>query len=1431
MMRGVFRPLFYFEPLAVRLWRAHHFLVVISACLEKRLRHKYIFPLSKQPSEILMKKPLLIFFWFGLLYSVFGKSVFAQENASDSADVKIISSSDSRVVFEYTPVWQTPREITIHNQTFYEYKATETAVEMARAGLPVIPVKTVPVIIGTSQSPVVQVISAATQKVEGVRLAPLPKFNLEENAWDYEEGRAYSTFSFSKVAEVASVGTARGYHVAYINIYPLSYDAQTKVLKKRTRVVVSVSFSSPKKSVVKTMKTTWSNQVVSGAINYDDAKNWQESRDRSSRKTSALSESVLRSGRFYKLEVAKEGIYKLDKTYLNSIGISTSAIDPKKLKVFFNDGEELDPALDAEKIDDLNESAIYVHGEADGSFDDEDYLLFYAKTTSGVKYAVPKYPPGESTANDDDARLTHYRNRQAESAYAFLALDGDDGQRISTTNSLTAANPVQAESFQNLVFVENEYRNFANSGGDLFDEPLGNSDRETTYKVSLPGIDKTENINYFFKAVSTGGYETIAIYENTTLLSSQKTGSKPTGYLVGRYVWASAEVAASVVSSEQSNFQITYSPSPISARLYPDWLEITYHRDFQADDDVLKFNSLVSLTNGATVAYELTNFESEPRIWEITDINNIQEIEPLSQTKSSAKFQAQLSPDTYREFFAFSDAASFNEPASAELLDNQNLHGFISATSSSRNPEYIIIYATDYKSDAERLLAHRSSTSIWGSHALSGIAVDAQQVYNEFSGGKQDFTAIRDFLKFLYDNASSLDDAPKYVLLFGDGDWDFRSIKNDDYEKLVTYQSDEVLELVNDVSIADDFFGSVDGDEIPDDMVPDIAVGRLTVQSADEAALAVDRIIAYETEHSQGSWRNHVALVADDGLNGGATDGSLFSEDSENVAAVLPDYIMPVKIYSAFFPSESVVGGSRRPEAYEEIISQINLGALFTNYVGHGSPSLWATEQIFVASTSISKLTNSDRLTIGVAATCDFGRMDDPLVQSGAEQMFIASNGGAVAMFSTTRSIYISSGSAYPPILFREIFRRNSDGELQRLGDGFVAFKALRGGEVDATKFALIGDPALQLAVGKQTVAIDSINGAALSDEAPVQIGALSKTTIQGSVRDEAGSRLSDFSGSVAVVVYDAAEDKGADHFATSEYDEYYEVQDSKVYKGTATVANGKFQVKFIVPRDIKYDSVKTGKINLYAWPESGTPLENASGGTTALTFFGTDESAIDDTEGPVVEMFLNDNSFRSGGITDENPVFLAELYDESGINLTQTTGKFMSLVIDSDEANPIMLNDYYEAVSESLTEGKIQYPMHDLSAGTHHLAFKVWDNYNNSSESELYFTVQSSDALSLAEPLNFPNPFSNKTIFMLSHNRTGDNIQTTIKIYTIAGRLIKTLKQTDYTAPAMIQIPWDGRDDDGSKIANGIYLYKVMMKSLSGNFHAEALQKLAVAR
>ncbi|NTV46715.1 MAG: type IX secretion system sortase PorU, partial [Chlorobiales bacterium] len=901
----------------------------------------------------------------------------------------------------------------------------------------------------------------------------------------------------------------------------------------------------------------------------------------------------------------------------------------------------------------------------------------------------------------------------------------------------------------------------------------------------------------------------------------------------GEYFFAKASLAGSLITGEASQFEWAFSPSALSDRLYPDWVELDYYKKFEALGDFLKFNSLVDLAAPTSVEYRITNFTQPPQVWDISDISAIKIVTPKTPSQTSAIIQVQEQPGVFHEYIAFSAQAQFKKPVSATAVENQNLHALASALGA---PEYVIIYPTEFKSEVERLLDYRTDVSKLGSFALRGVAVEVEKIYNEFSGGRQDFTAIRDFIKYLYDNAQSPESAPKYVLLFGDGDWDMRHLTGNAYPKIPTYQSDEVLQTVIPVTTADDFFVSVDGDLIPSRMTPDLSIGRLSVRSLAEAKVAVDKIISYETAGAQGTWRNRIALVADDGPNGSRSDGAQFSDDSENTASVLPEYLQPVKIYSAFYKAESVSGGRRRPGAYDEIINQINRGALAVNYIGHGNSYIWAEEQIFNPTTSLPLLTNTDKLTIGITATCDFARYDDPAVQSGAEKMVALPNTGAVAMLSTARSIFVSSGSAYPPLLFRELFKRDMDGQLSRLGTSFARFKLGRGGAADATKFTLLGDPALQFGAGRAVARIDSINGNNLSGS-PVQLKALSQVRVAGSVRNVAGEVMTGFNGTVSVEVFDASRKLGADHEGTGTVDRYYDVQNSIIFKGLVDVKNGTFRMNFVVPKDLRYDSTHTGEVLLYAWKanlEERDPTATAAGSATNFFLNGTDTAASRDKDGPIVDLYLNDKSFRSGNITDQSPLFIAQVSDQSGINLTQGTGHAMTLIIDENMQNPVTLNDFFEAKQGNFAEGEVHYRLQNLTTGRHTLRFRVWDNQNNMAEQVIDFMAESSNQLAVGSVFNFPNPFnpsSERTVFIFPHNQSGDDLDVKIKIYTIAGRLIKSLRETVFGAPSQVRIEWDGRDEDGSALANGIYLYKVVVKSLNGKFEAELLQKLAIVR
>ncbi|MBC8042331.1 MAG: type IX secretion system sortase PorU [Rhizobacter sp.] len=1346
------------------------------------------------------------------------------EVRSEQSDVILISASETEAVIEFRPKWRAAETCQGTDGITYTRIAFEGGTgDLRRVGLPDFGSRDVSVMVGGLSKPVVQIVAAESEEIKNILLSPVPRLdrpkslvNLPVTTEVYEQSADYAAPVSLPLAEASEVYTARGYALTSVKFTPMTYNAAARTLRKFTRIVVRIQFEkfTPSASF---QPLSQGDDMFSGLINYTAAKSWQRISQRPRSKTpnalgtAATTPSVLASDAFYKLEIKEEGLYRLDKTYLQSLGIAVASLDPRKLKLYFNGGTELDSRLNGTRTNDLTECAILVAGESDGKFDDNDYVLFYVKSVSGIRR--------------NPSQFAHYLNRQSNSAFAFLAVGSSNGKRIGAEASLTNPAPFVPTSFRTLAFVENDRLNFANFGLNFFDSPLNTTRRSASYTLDVSGIDKTKQVSYrFYGGAATVQSETISFQEGTTALASVGfVGNNVGNYYVGRGFSAGATVAGTVISGEQAQVKWTFTATADASQLYPDWTELEYWKKFEAKNNLLVFGSITGLTANGAVQYQLQNLTGTASVWDIT---NLADVRAINGAQSGTAFSIQTSETTtgYREYAAFTENAAFKRPASFATVPQQNLHGIPDVSP----PEYIVVYSKDFEAEALRLAEYRSSSSEQGPNALKTLAVEVDKIYNEFGGGKQDYSAIRDFVKYLWDNAPSSAQRPKYVVLFGDGDWDFRDITGKPYKKVPMYESNESFYELSLEANPDDFFVAVDG--TTPDFTPDLAVGRITVQSLQEARTVVSKIIDYETKSFQGDWRNSSMFVADDGPNGTSNDADTFSRDSENTIANVPQTYNPVKLYAAFYPRESVAGGVRRPAAYNEIINQLNRGTLVMNFIGHGNPNVLTAEQIFVPATSLPLLTNRDRLTLGVTATCDFGRADDPFVQSGAERMFLLESGGASGMITTNRAIYISSGSANPPKLFKRLFERKPDGILYSIGESFLRFKYDLGRTADADKFCILGDPAMRLVTGKTSARIDSIGGFAVSGGAPDTLKALQRVSLSGSVRNTGGTVEGGFNGTASVVIYDAPRTVVGDYGGGTVS---YLVQNAAIYKGTAAVQSGRFKVNFIVPKDISYSTAR-GKVSLYLWKESeklSDNLSTATGYTSNLVITGTDASVANDVQGPDTQVYLNDEQFRSGNTTNESPVFIAKLSDPSGINLAQGVGHAITLTIDGDERTQQTLNDFYQPLGESFTDGEVRYQLRGLAPGKHTVKFKVWDTYNNSSEKFLTFTAENSSTLAVEKVYNFPNPFRDRTAFIFYHNRTGDDLETKIKIYTVGGRLIKTLEQTDANALSRVRIEWDGRDSDNAPIANGVYLYKVIIRSLTGEFQRELIERLAIVR
>lgn len=1090
--------------------------------------------------------------------------------------------------------------------------------------------------------------------------------------------------------------------------------------------------------------------------------------------------SVLASGDWYKLAVSETGIHIIRYQDLQAMGINPANIDPRNIRLHGNGGGMLPESLKDFRKDDLSENAIFVSGESDGKFDSQDFILFYGQAPHTWSY------------NSLSQAFHHEQNIYSDSTYYFLTVGNTPGKRVADIPSSGANPSVYVNKFTDRVYHELDLFNLINTGrvwyGEIFDvNPI------QSFNFSFPDLDLT-SLSYFraYVAAKSVGKSYFNFYDGSNLIMSASIPGIPSS----SETYARPYIGSDwfTPSSSNINIRIEYQETSSTSIGWLNYFELNVIRSLKFSGSQMGFRDPSSAAPGSVAEFTLSNAGQEVMIWNVTDPTNVSRV-LTSASGSNQVFR--IAQDTLQEFLAF-NGSSYLPVRYVKKVANQDLHA-------TEPTEMIIITHSLFLDQANRLADfHRAHDG------LTVLVADITKVYNEFSSGAQDLSAIRDFMKMLYENAPD-GEAPKYLLLFGDASFDFKDRIENNSNFIPTWEDDESLTIVYSIA-TDDFFGFLDG---PGDNLLDIGIGRLPVQTTDQAQLAVDKIIHYATNSSvvMKDWRNSICFVADD------EDANLHFKQAEEMAVFLDEnygvYNVD-KIYVDAFPQNSTPGGQRAPEVNKAINNRMEKGTLVMNYTGHGGEVGWGHER-YLEISDINSWSNYDRMPIFITATCEFSRYDDPERVSAGEMVYLNNNGGAIAMFTTARATFGGSNFNLNTALFDIMFEKDQ-GEWYRFGD-LIRMAKNDGGVVDNDrKFVLLGDPALHLAYPMLEVFTTKINGREVG-QGPDTLRALSTVTVEGEVRD-GGNLAESFNGTIFPIVFDKPS-----LITTLETDPTsdtttFELQNNILYKGKAQVTAGKFSFTFIVPKDIAYQ-YGFGKISYYAEDDDQT---DAHGYYSNVTVGGFDQSAEPDITGPEVRLYMNDEDFLSGGITDENPMMLAFASDESGINTIGTgIGHDIVAVLDGNTDKPIILNDYYEADLNSFSSGSIRYPFHNLEKGRHTLTIKVWDVYNNSGEAYLEFNVVSSDHLVIEALINYPNPFQNNTTFVVSHNQQDGVLDFNLRIFNLAGQVVRVFEEslvpTGYRTEA---VTWDGTDSNGGRISQGIYLYRMTVKTEKGQAAAK---------
>ena len=1144
---------------------------------------------------------------------------------------------------------------------------------------------------------------------------------------------------------------------------------------------------------------------------------------KSNPRTTFKDNSVLRQGDWFRIEVNQPGIHKITRAFLaDELDINLDGVDPRNIAVYGQARSgHLPELINDDAPDDLTELAITIDGESDGRFDGGDFILFYAHGPDDVRY------------DEDQDRFFYQKNIYSRTNHYFIRIGGAPGRRVSELPSASAT--VTTDAYDALYHFEEDKFNVlhelggnAHGSGQTWYGDFFKVAREKTYPnlFRVPGIVTTET--HFLRAAM-GLRTDVASRFRIDVNGQELISSSARRVNIGAHEQQDAIYNAGIntgiqLTNEVINVTVDY-PTPAGAgtsEAYIDYIELRARRRLQFGNlNQFTFRDPRSRDQNA-VRYAFTDFPDGARVWRIDGADT-----RAAQVGGDRSFSAAAGGRLY-EYVAFRPGGELPAPVRGNRVDNQNLHATADA-------EMLIVTHPDFLTQAERLAEHRRAHN-----GLNVVVATTEQVYNEFSSGRDDVSAIRNLAWMVHQRNPDF----RYLLLFGDGSFDHRNLLELGTNYIPTYQHDGRVTEVNSFP-ADDFYGIFTEATRNQPLEPDlsIAVGRLPVKTSDEAVEVVRKLIRYDTDPSTfGDWRTRMAFVGDD------EDGGQHTIDVNRVANAVqarkPDLNFD-KLYFDLFPQQSLSAGDRYPDISEGLDRAIFRGALAVTYLGHGGPRGWAQERVL----TIPQIRNWTRPPnsedpiqppVFITATCTFSNYDDGAFTSAGEEALLTPNGGVAALLTTTRPVFANRNFQLTSNTVEAMTEREN-GSWRAIGDVIRIAKNQISGPTTSTrldfntenarKFTLLGDPAMVIAFPEHSVRTTHVNDQPISAERSDTARALQQLKISGEVTDLNGNLLSDFNGQVFPTIYDKpitvktlSQDPGSPEVSV-------DVQRNIVFRGRATVTNGKFTFEFVVPRDINY-AFGPGKISYYAADRSA--FTDAAGFYDGLIIGGTDESATDNDEGPIVEVFMNDEDFVAGSEVDEDPVLLVNLADDLGINVTgNSIGHDLEATIDEDTRNAIVLNDYYEADVDDFKKGKVRYPLFDLEPGLHTITVRAWDVANNSSIGKTDFIVAADGEDAIRRVLNYPNPFTDRTCFQFDHTLVGQEVEAIVQIYTVAGRLVKTLEKpfsfSDGTVRRDDCIEWDGLDDFGDELAKGVYLYQVRLRGDGANVVNSEMQKLVI--
>ncbi len=1148
----------------------------------------------------------------------------------------------------------------------------------------------------------------------------------------------------------------RGQRIVQLEIHPVQYNPVRKTVRYYTRITIAVSFLGGGAGRIEESTGSFERVYQNLLLNYDESRAWRRTKDQPALPKLAVPYPFGHSDNWYKAVVRENAIYKIDRSVLVQAGVPVSSLDPRTMRMFSGGGRVL-PLDNSNPFLQLEEIAILVSGEEDGTFDPEDYVLFYGWSTNDWDY-------------DSGGKVTGFHTNPFTDENVFWLTFSpkptspfpDIPKRMGTKDGTPVAqNPVSQFRSRTHAEQDNSLRVYPTGYVADYFNWYWMETPSARFFVSLPG----------------------AVPQEACLIRVKHTDAHPS-------LWVNAEPAEILDTLSSASMTVARSfefhggmvdtlDIAFPGGAYLDWYEIEYPRRFELHDRRLWFES----PDAEGVAqYEISNLHSpDILLLELTDYFDVKRIIGAQIDGEVATFQDTVKTDATSRYL-LADESRIKKPVRFFADEKSDLRGV------SNQADFLIITHSDFCDQMHSLKSFRESFN-----QMSTRVIGVQDVYDEFSGGLPDPVAIRDFLKFAHQNWRR--PAPAYTLLVGDGHYDYKDNLGTGTDNFMppftpTWEGDRSVSDDNYVYFGR--YGFLDSDSAygPLDRGLDMVIARWPVRSQEEVQVVLDKVIGYEDDPQLGTWRNLITLVADDEFTSTSNSEGFHTRDTEELADLhVPPVFNLSKIYLMEYPFDLK---EEKPEAEDAIINAFNSGTLIINYMGHGNPDVWAHEKVFKRSQDIPRLRNGRKLPLIYTASCSIGLFFNPFGEGMGEQFLRSQDKGSIATISATWLVFPDPNAALNYKVYDLLLNQDS----LSIGEALFIAKLLRQPNSNDRQFVLFGDPVMKLAAPRLEAVLTQVQ--------PDTISALSLVSVDGEIRDGTGELMTGLDGTVRILAFDSERERS--HTMPNGAKVDYDLPGLVMFKGDADVEGGRFQASFVVPKDISYGG-NTGRISVYLQGQN----QDGAGVRDSLVIRGSDTTVID-TVGPQITLSFDDRQiFVDGETILPNSLLGLALFDEHGINITGEVGHGITLTIDQDFQNQLDLTQSFEYDMGSYQQGSLEHPLPNLSEGDHALTIKAWDNANNSSVKEVRVRVSQRRELELSQVMNYPNPFdpfSETTSFCYNLSPDVDRVE--IKIFTQAGRLIRHIPFASARSGYNFSTTWNGEDDDGDKVANGIYIYKI---------------------